>query len=86
MEPRSGGEDQTATGGTVGRMDVFVLMEDGGYDGDALLGVFSTEDAAENAGTSWRRRREFRGDSTYVCRVEVDAPAMEHPTESSVVS
>jgi hypothetical protein len=66
-------------------VDVFVLMEDGGYDGDALLGVFSSEGAAEEAGTAWRQRREFRGDSTYVCRVSVNAAATEYPTEVSIV-
>jgi hypothetical protein len=65
-------------------MNVFVLMADGGYDGDALLGVYATEERARHAGAAWSRER-YNGigtaqEETYVEAVEVDAAAKERQT------
>lgn len=65
-------------------MTVWVLMADGGYDGDALLGVYATEEKARLAGATWCRER-YNGigtaqEDTYVEAVEVDAPANERQT------
>lgn len=75
-------------------MKVFVLMLDGGYDGDALLGVYATAEKAREASESDALagegvpigypdgRIELRKApvETYVEPVEVDAPADERQT------
>jgi hypothetical protein len=56
---------------------VFVLMADGGYDGDALLGVYETWDEAERNGTQWTPPDYMRDYSPYVIACELgDVPTL----------
>jgi len=75
-------------------MKVFVLMADGGYDGDALLGVYATAEKAREASESdaltgegvpiiypdGRTELQKERIETYVEPVEVDAPPDERQT------
>lgn len=62
-------------------MEVFVLMADGGYDGDSLLGVYSTADKAREAAAALAEADEFfEADEVYVDPVEIDGAAEEHQT------
>jgi hypothetical protein len=60
-------------------MEVFVLMADGGYDGDALLGVYSTADEAREAAAALADEF-FNADETYADAVEIDGAARERLT------
>lgn len=56
-------------------MKVFVLMADGGYDGDALLGVYASRDDADQAGRKWTPPSHMRDYASYVIECEVGSPA-----------
>jgi hypothetical protein len=65
-------------------MEVFVLMLDGGYDGDALLGVYSSAEKAREAAAYLAEADEFfKAEETYVDTVEADAAAKERPSAIS---
>ncbi len=65
-------------------MRVFVLMADGGYDGDALLGAYSTEEAALEAGADWTPRPPFANYGWYVVPLDLgEAAAMREQPQST---
>lgn len=53
---------------------MFVLLGETHYEGDTLLGVYSTPDAAEEAYVVFCAER-YAFDGHRVVRVEIDAPA-----------
>ena len=61
-------------------MKVFVLMSDGGYDGDTLLGVYATEIEAREAGSAWAASEGIPADETYVESVDLNASAEQRQT------
>jgi hypothetical protein len=62
---------------------VYVLMADGGYDGDTLLGVYGSEEEAEEAGADWKPRPVFADYTWYVVPVKLDeAAAMRERVET----
>lgn len=65
----------------INRMKVFVLMSDGGYDGDSLMGAYTTEDKAREAAVAFAEDDEyFDSEDTYIEAVEVDAAADQRQT------
>lgn len=64
---------------------VYVLMLDGGYDGDSLLGVYASDDEATAAGWEWMKEQAGSVASgvtgTYVHCVEVGAAAKDYLEE-----
>lgn len=59
-------------------MTVWVLMENGDYDGDRLLGVYETAEEARAQGAVWSGD-EYNGE-TFVAPVEIGAPPNERQT------
>jgi hypothetical protein len=67
------------------KQTVYVLMLDGGYDGDSLLGVYATEEEADEAGDRWFAEKAgsivSENLGCYTHAVEVGAAAKDYLSE-----
>jgi hypothetical protein len=65
-------------------MTVYVLMANGGHDGDALLGVYDTEDEADRAAADWQPPEYGRDYLAYVVECEVGAAPTIRYSDSAI--